>query len=205
MQVITIAGFKGGIGKTTSAIHIGSLLAAHGPTVVVDADRRNESALLWASKKKLKVDVIPNREAMRLANSYAFVLPDVGASTEPQFFDDLTSGADLVIIPVVPDDLAIAGLQNTLSGFTRTLDLRKVKILLTGVPRGNAGRDLRELLDQGELPMFTRGIRHSTLFKQAVNRGVTVDHIRGGLPVWSDYEAVTEEILAWLHQTDSQG
>jgi len=43
-MIITVASFKGGVGKTTTAIHLAAFLQGQGRTLLVDADP-NRSAL----------------------------------------------------------------------------------------------------------------------------------------------------------------
>ena len=48
-MLITVAGFKGGVGKTTSAVHLACYLALIGKTLLVDGDP-NRSATGWSKR-----------------------------------------------------------------------------------------------------------------------------------------------------------
>jgi chromosome partitioning protein len=65
MPIITIAGYKGGICKSTMAIAVASLLSAEGRTLVIDGDP-NRSASVWAREGKLPFTVAGEREAANL-------------------------------------------------------------------------------------------------------------------------------------------
>ena len=45
-HLISLASFKGGVGKTTVAVHLAGYLAARAPTCVVDGDR-TRNATFW--------------------------------------------------------------------------------------------------------------------------------------------------------------
>ena len=46
-MILTVASFKGGVGKTTSAIHFAAYLQQQAPTLLIDGDP-NRSATTWA-------------------------------------------------------------------------------------------------------------------------------------------------------------
>ena len=49
-MIITVASFKGGQAKTTSAVHLAAFFARQGTTLLIDGDP-NRSASSWAKRK----------------------------------------------------------------------------------------------------------------------------------------------------------
>ncbi|WP_293184793.1 MULTISPECIES: ParA family protein [unclassified Microcoleus] len=55
--IVTIASFKGGAGKTTTALHWAAYLQTKAPTLLVDGEL-NRSALDWAARGSLPFKVV---------------------------------------------------------------------------------------------------------------------------------------------------
>lgn len=51
-MIIAVTALKGGVGKTTTAIHIAAYLQQKAPTLLIDADK-NRSALHWSREDTL--------------------------------------------------------------------------------------------------------------------------------------------------------
>ena len=63
-MILTVTAFKGGVGKTTTAIHLAGYLNQKAPTILIDGDL-NRSAMLWASHGKLSFPVVDEREGLK--------------------------------------------------------------------------------------------------------------------------------------------
>ena len=77
---ISVIGFKGGVGKTTTAVHLAAYLQRKAPALLIDGDP-NRSATEWASKGLLPFRVEDERRAARngAARDFAHVVIDTEA------------------------------------------------------------------------------------------------------------------------------
>src|SRR5688572_12209066 len=101
-MIISIAGFKGGVGKTTTAVHFAAYLQQSAPTLLIDGDP-NRSATTWARQGKLPFKVIDERAAARYAREYEHLVFDLKARPDEEDLKALVEGCDLLIIPSKPD------------------------------------------------------------------------------------------------------
>ncbi len=115
-MIITFANIKGGAGKTTNAVHIGSALAARGRAVLVLDTDRQASAWRWARMADAAGEPLPlvvehmatEHFVQRLAefdSTYDDVLIDVGPG-DGNIMTEAMRRSELVVIPINarPDD-----------------------------------------------------------------------------------------------------
>ncbi len=96
---ITVCGQKGGVAKTCTSIHLGSVWHSQGKKVcIVDADK-NRSALAYASRGNLPFPVFPVSSAAKASRSSEIVITDGQASSDQEELKHLAYGSDLVILP----------------------------------------------------------------------------------------------------------
>lgn len=196
--IVTIAGMKGGVGKTTTAVQIAGNLSEHGRTVLIDGDP-NQSALGWARRgNALPFDVISLHKAVGQARNYQHVVMDTKARPDLDELRDLAEGCDLLIVPSTPDSLALEGMSLTIQALDK-LGAANFRVLLTIIPPhpSKAGEDARIALQGADVPLFARGIRRTTAFQAAAAEGVLVGQVKGSdqaIPAARDYELVTEEL-----------
>jgi chromosome partitioning protein len=197
-MIITIASFKGGVGKTTSAIHIAAYLASRRgapPVALADGDR-NRTAVSWAARSEFELPfaVYPESE---LPDDWDgdLVIDTAGGLPDDELLK-LAQVSDLVVIPTLP---AAFSIENTIDTLQRLRGLTKYRILLTAVPPkpSKAGDKAIEALDAVKLPRFKRIISRRAVLTDSELAGVPVSMMAGkpAKMTWAEYQAVGKELV----------
>jgi chromosome partitioning protein len=195
-MIITVASFKGGVGKTTTALHLAAYFQTLAPTLLVDGDL-NRSALEWGKRGNLPFKVVDEKAATKFIRDYDHIILDTPARPDPEDLKTIALGCDLLILPTSPDALSMGALLQVVNALN-ALDA-KYKILLTIVPPSpsRAGIEARESLVSAKLPVFETGIRRFSVFQRAALEGVPVNQVRGDSKskiAWRCYSEVGKEI-----------
>ena len=197
-MIIAITALKGGVGKTTTAIHLAAFLQSLAPTLLIDADK-NRSALVWSKEDKLPFYVASQAGSPSLITKFTHIVIDTQARPELEDLEDLAAGSDLLILPTTPNPL---DLDTTFKAIELLEPLNaRYKVLLTQVDsRTTNGRDARKKLEEAKLPLFKVDIPRLVVFERAPSRGVIVrDYPDPRAKIgWSRYRAVGKEIMADL-------
>ena len=195
-MIVSVASFKGGVAKTTTAVHLAAYLQTFGPTVLVDYDP-NRSATKWHSKGNLSVPVIGEMQLAREAKRYEHIVGDTEAKEGE--IHDLVVGADLIVVPTTPDILALEGTLETIDAL-KNAGGENFKVLLAVIPPAPSrdGEDAREMIKKAGIPLFKNWIRRFVAFKRAPEVGCLVGEMSGephAADGAADYHAVGREIL----------
>ena len=139
---ITVAADKGGVGKTTTAVHLAAYLQTRAPTVLIDGDP-NRSATEWGvAGGQLPFAIVDVAEGTHTARQFDHVVIDTDAQPDPADLAQLARGCDVLIIPTVPAALDTRALQRTLRTL-HGLAAKNYRVLLTKVPAATRNRRAR--------------------------------------------------------------
>ena len=196
-MIVTVASFKGGVGKTVTAVHLAAYLRQSGSTVLVDGDP-NRSATGWAGRGNLPFKVVDERQAVRYAREFEHIVIDTEARPNREDLETLAGGCDLLVIPTSPDALALDALL-LLVDTLEELEASRYRVLLTLIPPrpSRDGEQARATLIHAGLPLFKAEVRRLVAFQKAALEGVPVYEVkdqRASLG-WEDYRRVGEEVL----------
>jgi chromosome partitioning protein len=193
---ITVAGFKGGIGKTTSAVHLACFFAKLDKTLLVDGDP-NHSATGWAKRGALPFPVVDIMAAGKHSRNYEHVIIDTAARPDKEELQALADGCDLLILPTCPDALAIDALLQTIDLLETFQGNYRVLLTMVHPPPVKSAEMARESLNGAGLKLFKGEIRRYIAYEKASLLGVPVYESgdRRGRIAWQEYQSIGKEII----------
>jgi chromosome partitioning protein len=198
-MIIAVASFKGGVGKTTTAIHLAAYFQTDADTVLIDADP-NRSSTAWSQRGNLPFDVVDEWQPARMRH-YGHVIIDTQARPVPEDLAIIADTCELIILPTTPDILALDALTLTLE-YLHAIDARRYRVLLTIIPPkpNKDGQQTRELLTSAGIPVFQGSIRRLAAFHKAATAGQLVYDVKDqrALLGWQDYQQIGDELFGKL-------
>ena len=196
MKVISITGYKGGVGKSVTAIHLATFFSELGTTLLIDGDP-NGSAIAWAEQDNLPFQVVDQKGSMKAIGGNEFIVCDSPARPDSRDLKELKNGSDLLILPTIPDPVSLGPMLQTVA----VLEGSKYRTLIAiNPPKPNRdGEVMRDELRASDVPVFDTMIRRSIGFSKAALAGKPVRDLSGGdRMAWLDYQALGNEVLELL-------
>src|SRR5262245_58074206 len=193
-KIITVTGYKGGVSKSTSAIHIAAFLAARGNVVLVDGDP-NRTALNWSKRGSLPFDVVDERRAMKAVTGRDYVVFDTPARPDSGDLKEMAQGCDLLVLPTTPDVISLEPMLE----IAKDLGKANYRALISIVPPAPSreGETMRDDIKGNGVPVFHAMIRRTVGYQKAALAGRAIRDIDDyrARTAWEDYEQLGHEIL----------
>lgn len=206
-MMIVCANSKGGVGKSTLAIHLAVWLFDHGfQTALLDTDKqRSSSEWIAEAEPKIAVRVANTPEecllyAQELVSSHDFLIGDAPGGLE-DLSRTLLILADLAIFPISPSILDV----RSVAGATQVL--RYAQGINGGKPEGRLvlnkmktrdtiSQELREGAPKLGLQVAQHVIRDLQAYRDAAQQGTVVGRFgRKGMQAAADMDALFTELL----------
>ena len=205
-MIIAVLNQKGGVGKTTLAVHIAARLALQGNKVLlVDADPQG-SARDWAAAR-VGESLFPvvgldrptiHRDLPQLAKDYEHVIID-GPPRVTDLARSAMLAAQLVLIPVQPSPYDVWACADVVAIIKEasvfTEKLQSVFVINRKIVNTAIGRDVAEALATYELPVLKTTIAQRIAFAEAATSGSTVLETEPQSLAAREIESLVREIM----------
>lgn len=205
---IAVVNTKGGVGKTTTAVHLATLFAAQGTTLLIDADPQASAATWAAWRREAQRSPSPTTvvlagkavlsEGRNLAAGFAHTVVDAGGRDSAGLRAALLL-AELALVPIGASNLDAAAMTDLLEVVELARDLNpglEVRVLLTRLdPRTK--KDITGMLDylaESNLLVLPSQVTERVAFRRAIGDGATVEEAATDPRATAEIRAVFEEL-----------
>lgn len=207
-MIYAVVNTKGGVGKTTTAVHLATMLARQGRTLLIDGDPQ-ASAASWAAWRRDNPAHSPSptttclagkailSEGKQLATGFENVVIDAGGRDSAALRSALLL-AQIVIIPIGASNLDAAAMTDLLEvvelsrDYNPTLDVR---VLLTRIdPRTKDAADMLQFLQEQKLRVLPTKVCERVAFRRAIGEGAIVQELGKDQAAIAEMEAFFREV-----------
>lgn len=194
--VIALTSLKGGVGKSNLAVNLAGALALKGKTALIDADAAIQTSSGWVQRGGLKITSLGEDETIPAGTRYLVV--DTEGRPAIEDIVNLTSSADVVLIPTAPNSVEVEATARLLARLAEEgTDMERVRVVITKAPPvGSVGQAARDELRAAGFPVCETVIRRYTAHERAHEQGVLVKDAADSRSenAWADILGLTVEV-----------
>ena len=205
-MIISIENQKGGVGKTTIAIHVAQALAMEDSSVLlVDADPQG-SARDWAAARESPPDFSVvgldrptlHRDLPAIAANYDHVVID-GPPRVTDLARSVIIAADLVVIPVQPSPYDVWAANDVVNLIKEASvykeNLKSAFVINRKIVNTAIGRDVVDALSGYEIPVLKSSVCQRIVFAESAATGMTVLETNSKSSAASEIKALVDELM----------
>lgn len=207
-MIYAVVNTKGGVGKTTTAVHLATMLTRNGSSLLIDGDPQ-ASAASWAAWRRDNPEYSPSptttcltgkaifNEGKALAGGFENVVVDVGGRDASGLRSALLL-AQRAIIPVGASNLDAAAMTDLMEVVALARDYNPeldVRVLLTRVdPRTKDATEMLAFLSEQNLVVLKSQVCERVAFRRAIGEGATVLEFGRDSAAIAEIESMFQEV-----------
>lgn len=205
-MIISLLNQKGGVGKTTLAVHLSTALAQRGARVIlVDADPQG-SSLDWSASRQadplFPVIGLPtknlHREIQAHIPNYDYLIID-GPPRVNELARAAIMAADVVLIPVQPSPYDVWAAKEITDLLREAAvfkaDQKSAFVINRKIVNTAIGRDVAEALADYPHPVLSTSISQRVSFAESAAQGSTVLELDPKSSAAQEINALADEVL----------
>lgn len=207
-MIYAVVNTKGGVGKTTTAVHLATMLSRIGKTLLIDGDPQ-ASAASWAAWRRENPEYSPSptticlsgkailSEGSQIAAGYDYVVVDAGGRDSVGLRSALLL-AQIAIIPIGASNLDAAAMTDLLEVVELARDYNPsldVRVKLTRVdPRTKDAAEMLLFLNEQKLRVLQTKVCERVAFRRAIGEGGIVQELGRDLAAIAEMESFFKEV-----------
>ena len=206
-MLFAVVNTKGGVGKTTTAVHLAAMLAREGPTLLIDGDPQASAASWAAWRREAERSPSPTTTALAgkailsegrsLAANYLHAVVDAGGRDSPGMRSALLL-AQRAVIPIGASNLDAAAMDDLLGIVESAKQFNEaliVSVLLTRIdPRTKDTGEMLAYLEEKGLTVLRSKVCERVAVRRAVGEGAIVQELGKDSQAVAEIEAFFEEV-----------